>query len=252
MTFGQTKKALLDVTRDDMLQIIGMASTQFTRAEADQVLNLLPGQEDTPEFITIKTKLQQIRALSPNIENFYIMKIDEQGIIFLVDDLEDVDYARIGQVYEDPESMIFDAVNGPRVSDNIYTDEWGTFLSGYAPLIDSTGKPSLIIGGDMKATMVIQRQNFIGNTIYIIMGIAVLIAAGIIGLFSVTIIRDINKLKLAANKISMGDTDISIDVRRKDEIGDLAESFGRMVASLKIMMTNEETQSINGDPSQQE
>ena len=34
----------------------------------------------------------------------------------------------------------------------------------------------------------------------------------------------------------MGDMDVDIDVRRKDEIGELANSFGRMVASLKLMM----------------
>ena len=37
VTFGQTKKALLDITRDDMLQIIGIASTQITGQEVDQI-----------------------------------------------------------------------------------------------------------------------------------------------------------------------------------------------------------------------
>jgi HAMP domain-containing protein len=32
-----------------------------------------------------------------------------------------------------------------------------------------------------------------------------------------------------------------MDVERKDEIGELAESFGRMVASLKIMMMTDNT-----------
>ena len=39
-------------------------------------------------------------------------------------------------------------------------------------------------------------------------------------------IRDIKKLNKTANEISTGNTNITIDVKRKDEIGDLAESFG--------------------------
>jgi len=53
-------------------------------------------------------------------------------------------------------------------------------------------------------------------------------------------IRDIKKLNKTANEISTGNTNITIDVKRKDEIGDLAESFGRMVASLKFMMADKE------------
>jgi HAMP domain-containing protein len=92
----------------------------------------------------------------------------------------------------------------------------------------------------MLATTVVERQNFIGDTIYIIMGIAILIAALLIGLFSVTIIRDIQKLNRAAQKISTGETNVTIDVQRKDEIGELSNSFERMVTSLKIMMDVDE------------
>lgn len=61
-------------------------------------------------------------------------------------------------------------------------------------------------------------------------------AGFIILLFSGTIIKDVNRLNRIANKISMGDMEVKMDIRRHDEIGDLADSFGRMVASLKIMM----------------
>jgi HAMP domain-containing protein len=55
-------------------------------------------------------------------------------------------------------------------------------------------------------------------------------------LFSRTIIRDIHRLNAAANAISMGNTEAVVEVERQDEIGELAQSFGRMLASLKIMM----------------
>ena len=62
----------------------------------------------------------------------------------------------------------------------------------------------------------------------------------IIIIFSLTIIRDIKKLNRVAAEISTGNTKVTVDVRRKDEIGELADSFDRMVASLKIMIEDED------------
>jgi len=181
--------------------------------------------------------------LSKNIVNFYVLRVDGRQITFLLDDVDPTDDpALIGQVYQEPDPRVFEADNSIQVSENIYTDEWGTYLSGYAPVKGADGKTAFLIGADMLATTVVERQNFIGNTIYLIMGIGILIAALLIGLFSVTIIRDINKLNRAAQKISIGATDVTVDVRRQDEIGELADSFERMVTSLKIMMDTDESQ----------
>ena len=67
-----------------------------------------------------------------------------------------------------------------------------------------------------------------------------LLAGAIVLVFSKTIIRDINKLNQTATKISHGQMGVMVDVKRKDEIGELAESFSRMQASLKIMMNHDE------------
>jgi adenylate cyclase len=234
-TFDQTKQALLQSTQDDLVQIIGIASTQFTVQEIDQIGQLKPGDDQTPVYLALKTKLQRMRSVSPNVSNLYIMQIQGDKVVFLVDDAEDQP-ALIGEVYEQPEPRVFLANKSIQVSENLYTDEFGTFLSGYAPILGTSGSSTLIIGADILADTVVQRENFIGNTIYFVMGFAILIAGLIIGLFSLTIIRDIKKLNRVAEKISLGDTDVAVDVHRKDEIGDLAASFGRMVASLKIMM----------------
>lgn len=241
ITYGETKRALLESTRDDMRQIIGIASTQITPEEVLAISQLKPGQDETPAYLALKRKFQNMRALSGNIVNFYVMRVDGSRVIFLLDDAPTSEEpAKIGQIYDQPEAKVFEAVKGIQISDNVYTDEWGTFLSGYAPVTGTDRKTAFLLGADMLATTVVERQNFIGDTIYIIMGIAILIAALIIGLFSVTIIRDIKKLNRAAQKISTGETNVMIDVQRKDEIGELSSSFERMVTSLKIMMDVDE------------
>ena len=53
-------------------------------------------------------------------------------------------------------------------------------------------------------------------------------------------IRDLKKLNISAEEISKGNTNVTVEVNRKDEIGHLAESFSRMVASLKFMMSEQD------------
>jgi HAMP domain-containing protein len=243
-TYNETKNAMLASTRDDMINSIGMVAQQFTPQEAEAISHLQAGQENTTTYQTLLAKMQSIRALSPNIVNIYTMRIDDGKVSFLIDDLED-DPASIGDTYEQPEQRLFDAVNGVTASDNLYTDEFGTYLSGYAPLKDTSGNLIVIIGADMDASTVIQRENFVGNTIYLVIGASVAVAALIVGYFSLTIIKDIKKLNTTAEEISKGNMNVSVNVKRKDEIGDLAESFGRMVASLKFMMIDKDENDQN-------
>jgi HAMP domain-containing protein len=238
-TYNETKNAMLNSTKDDMANSIGMIAQQFTSQDAQTMYQLQSGQENTTAFTALKEKMQIIRAKSPNIVNIYTMHLENDGkVTFIVDDLEE-GAAAIGEQYKQPEPKLFTAVNGITTSDNIYTDEWGSFLSGYAPLNDAQGH-IVIIAADMDATTVIQRENFIGNTIYLIVGTSIAVAAAIVGYLSITMIRDIKKLNKTAEEISKGNMDVTVDVNRKDEVGDLAESFGRMVASLKFMMSEQE------------
>ena len=61
-TFGQTKKALLEITRQDVEQIIGIASTQFSVDEIQAISQLKPGQDDTPAYLALKQKFQNLRS----------------------------------------------------------------------------------------------------------------------------------------------------------------------------------------------
>lgn len=232
-TYNETKNAMLNSTRDQMSNTIGMIAQQFTPAEAQAIYDLQAGQDNSAQYTAILAKMRYIRGQSPDIVNIYAMRIDNNQVTFVADDVET---AAIGDHYDQPEARLFDAVNGISVSDNVYTDEFGTYLSAYAPIKTTNGE-TLIIGADMDATTVLERENFIGNTIYIIIGISIAVAATIVGLFAATLIRDIKKLNKTAEDISQGNMNTTVEVKRKDEIGDLAESFSRMVASLKFMMS---------------
>jgi nitrogen fixation/metabolism regulation signal transduction histidine kinase len=68
-----------------------------------------------------------------------------------------------------------------------------------------------------------------------------LIAAAIGALFADTITRPIAQLRDVADRVSTGDVaNVEINVDSKDEIGDLANAFRRMVASVRFLMMRDQ------------
>lgn len=61
--------------------------------------------------------------------------------------------------------------------------------------------------------------------------VVVIVAALVV---SRELVRPLRELKDAADKISRGDLDVQLEIRSNDEIGELADSFERMVAAIKF------------------
>jgi HAMP domain-containing protein len=251
-TFGETKKALKEQMRNELRTAAAAVSPLI---DAEAMAALKPGDESKPEYLAIAGKLLKVQKLNPTILFIYTMRKTGDGVEFVVDgnwgipnEKGENDAAKIGQLYAEPPQEMLNGFERPSADTDFTTDQWGTVLSGYAPVMDAQGKSVGLIGIDMKSDEVIARQSFIGNTIYLIICIAVLAAGLMIFLFSRTIIRDIRKLNTAANAISLGDMSTPLDVKRDDEIGDLADSFGRMAASLKIMMMQQDADKKDKGP----
>ena len=47
-------------------------------------------------------------------------------------------------------------------------------------------------------------------------------------------VRPLRELKDATERISKGDLDVKLAIRSRDEIGELADSFERMIAAIKF------------------
>jgi HAMP domain-containing protein len=241
-TFGETKKALKEIVRTELVALSSLVAADLNGKDGDVLGALKVGDEKSPSFIELHAKLRRFKASHPDIKYVYTMRKVGEEVQFIVD----ADYgnekdpgAAIGEKYEDTTPALLKGFEKPVAEKEFSTDKWGTLMSGFTPIRDSKNMIVGLVGIDMASNLVMEKQRFLGNTIYVIMGVGVLFAALIIMLFSATIIKDIKKLNTVANEISMGNTDVNMDVVRKDEIGELADSFGRMVASLKIMMSQD-------------
>jgi len=76
------------------------------------------------------------------------------------------------------------------------------------------------------------------NTILLMTVITILIVMVVSYFFASTLTSPIKRLTSVADRVSMGDMeDTDIDIESEDEIGELAESFKRMIVSVKYYMS---------------
>jgi methyl-accepting chemotaxis protein len=68
---------------------------------------------------------------------------------------------------------------------------------------------------------------------YIAVGIGIALAAYLFLAFFIAMTRSVRRMVVTADAIAEGDVEQDLDVRSRDEIGALAEAFGRMVAYLR-------------------
>jgi two-component system, NtrC family, sensor kinase len=72
-------------------------------------------------------------------------------------------------------------------------------------------------------------------TFLLVAGIGVLVVLGITYFITRSMIHPLEEMVLASNRIAAGDLDHSVSIASRDEIGILANSFNKMLASIKTM-----------------
>jgi HAMP domain-containing protein len=237
-TFSQTKKVIKEIVRTELTAMASLIASQLNGVDADAFSKLEVGEEKSPQYLYIQEKLRRFALSHPDIKYLYSMRKVGDDVVFIVDPdygIKD-DAVKIGEKYDAKNEILMKGFQMPIAEQDYTTDKWGSLLSGYAPIKNSRGDVVGLIGVDMLNSLVLKKQQFIGTTIFFIMGIGILIASLIVFIFSKTIIRDINKLNEIAEAISMGNITVALNIKRNDEIGTLAKSFKRMVASLKVLM----------------
>lgn len=234
-TYKSSKSALKESVREQLKSVAAIIAVSI---DGDAMSRLKAGDEEKASFINARNTMRKLLKSYEDLKYVYTYKKNGSGkVVFLVD----ADYgfsddaAGLMEIYEDTTEEMINGLNATSVDAELTTDKWGTFMSGYAPVKDSKGNIVAAVGVDMLAEKVLARQKLVFGTIYTVIAISIAIAGIIILIFSMTIIRDVKKLNKIAEDVSTGHLDGQIDIKRKDEIGELADSFNRMLMSLKIM-----------------
>lgn len=136
------------------------------------------------------------------------------------------------QDYTDISPTMLAGIQTAGVEDKLWNDEWGTWLSGYAPILNSNGETVGAVGVDMCARDVIQLQENIRTNTSIVFGLALLILVVVVGLIATSVTRPVMELTRVADLIGGGDYNQDFShlykVRLQDEVNKLAGVFELM------------------------
>lgn len=189
-----------------------------------------PDDTDLDIYKQSLEKMRRFRRTNPDIAYLYIMRKVGDEIQFVIDSDETDAQALPGRVYEEATPEMRVGFHEPAVDDELVEDEWGVFLSGYAPLIHGDGR--YLVGIDMRADEVRNKLRELQLT-----GLASLFASILLALLfalylSRGLTRRIETLSAQCRELAMGNFDARIEGRTYDEFDDLARAFNVMSQAL--------------------
>ncbi|MEW5829889.1 MAG: GAF domain-containing protein [Chloroflexota bacterium] len=200
---------------------------------------LLKVQEANDEYFQIINEQNiKIKKSDADIVYVYTMVRKGQDIVFIVDAGTPADegLAEFGSVYLEPGPTLvenFDTLESTIVEPDFYTDEYGTFLSAYAPIRNSNGKTVGVFAIDISAeTVIAKEQKFFNFSILIfILTLVVVIVLGIV--LGNVLASPITALANVTQSISQGNLSERFpDTVRVREVAQLGHNFNEMTANL--------------------
>jgi methyl-accepting chemotaxis protein len=160
------------------LKNIAASAANFTDGDVHNEI-YRPEQKGTPLYERMRAPYFNLLKANPNIAFIYTAIEREGKYYFILDSKiikagEKDDTSAVMEEYPDATDTMKAAFSSkkPMVEDEAYTDEYGTFLSGYAPFFTSNGEFIGIVGADIRLDDYLARLADIRFSLIIGMSIA--------------------------------------------------------------------------------
>ncbi|PWB78031.1 MAG: hypothetical protein C3F07_01600 [Anaerolineales bacterium] len=241
--YNNLKAGLQEELKNRLLTITSIAALQ---QDGDTLLKV--SARDDEYYKIINERNLKIRSADSDIIYVYTMRKNEEGIYFVVDaNLPgDEGIADFGQPYLEPGPTLeqnFDTIDRTIIEPEIYTDEFGSFLSAYAPIYASTGERVGVLGIDIAADKIVARERRILNQSLLLFAVSLPVIALLGYLLGRFVTSPYVKLTTIAQKIASGNLEESTQIPANSrEAALLADSFRTMTQKLRQLVGTLELQ----------
>jgi signal transduction histidine kinase len=235
--FMTARHQLREDIRCHLRNVAGIAALQIDSAAHATLHDR--SQESGYEYVHIKWTLQKIRSKIPDIRYIYTWRFNDAGeLIFVMDaETDPQKISHIGDVYHDDNGPELKSklmgIKGPLADENFTKDQWGVWLSGYAPFYGQNGRLEGILGIDMAATDVISHEGkFLAMALlaFVCTVPLALITGWLLGR---KLITPIEKLTVASEHIASGDLNYRVTECCSKEVQMLSSTFNRMAQKIQ-------------------
>lgn len=127
-------------------EMMAMAETLATTIDKQNLSAALKEGENSTAFAAVLVQLQTFKADNPQVFYAYVLEQKNGTVVFIVTNYQGEPGAPLFmQEYLNPPEVLKTPVTGP-IGIGPYTDEYGTFISGFAP-VDTGSNTSVILAG---------------------------------------------------------------------------------------------------------
>jgi len=235
--YTNLQSQVLNEFRTRALSIVKLAALQ---QDGDEFKQITSGQDSLYK----KFRIQNLNILQsdPDIKSVFTMRKDDQGIYYVVDagDKGETNIATFGERYTDATATLvdnFDALETATAEPNIENGQNGSFLSAYAPIRAQNGERVGVIGVDILANTIVQKQRQILLQSVLIFFIALGLGIFFGYLTGNALTEPIVNLTQRISAFASGEFIERIDIDTKDEISDLAETFNGMAGEIQGLIS---------------
>jgi len=133
-------------------------------------------------------------------------------------------------------SVILNGLKDETLSTNIVQDEWGSWVSGFVPIYNSSNQIVAAVGVDYQANDIIELQNTIKSMVVPSFSIAYLVMVTLVGVISNRITTPLIALSKGAAQIGEGHYELTETKKPslQDEVSTLSKAFNHMLEQVRL------------------
>jgi len=244
LSYRHTRNELFNNMRTRVRDYVSLGAMSISSQDHANIKTI---EDETSEsYQKVIAELRRIRDNSTGLRYVYTMRKNDEGKIVFIADAEESeeDRSHPGDVYEEFTPALEKSIEGidkPVVENDFFADQWGTFLSAYAPIRTPDGKFNGILCVDitLESIQIMMKSLIIRLLVFLVLSTVLVIPLAVF--LSKSIVGAINGYVKFTGKLAQGDfsKDVPENFRlRGDEIGDLARAYHIMVNNVRGLLKN--------------
>lgn len=185
--FETARRTMREAVDQDLLTVAQLAAQSLDAQEHAELRD--PSQMNDADYARVVEPLRKTLHSLPRLKFIYTVRRSPEGPVFVVDAAEPGDadgdgvddQGSLGEVYEDADVALLKTLEDglPRVSAEPYTDAWGTFMTGFAPVLGAGGEIEAVVGVDSDASVYSDRVRSMAQAAIIGQSVATVISIGV-------------------------------------------------------------------------
>ncbi len=238
LLYRASRHSVLEEVRLHLMTLAETASLAVSYEKHEALKD--PTQKRSALYKEVSAPLQPLLENWPQIIYLYTLKKIDNRYYFVLDIeapkkqgpfQEEPEYADIMQEYDDINPETIRAIEQvyltkkPEAETTLTTDQWGTFISGFAPLTAPNGDIYGVLGVDMRVDELERHLSSFRNSFFLSFGLGVLITIILSTMFSSYLRTILSRFEMAIDYMQR-DQHLELPFKNpKDEFGRIAQKF---------------------------